>query len=155
MMTSKNLSHLGDAIRWALEIDDDPAAAAANWLARDIDPTCRSAIELVTFSSVPLEHLRQAKHAFKTMRMIGETKADRRLAGLLYIASIAAAIVYHDKRISRQSDRALLRALTKMAEDTSVANELRILATNALRLLPKPNQESTNGESSGKLTQEH
>lgn len=143
MNAKADRSQLSDVIRWALEVDGEPSTAAANWLARDIDSKCRSAIELVTLSSVPLEHLEQAKHVFKTMRMIGETKGDRRLGGQLYLAAIAAALVYHDQRISRQSDRALHRALTKMTVDTDVPNELRVLATNALRLLQPPD---VNGE---------
>lgn len=145
MTAHTDRSQLSDVIRWALEVEQEPATAAANWLARDIDPACRNAIELLTHSNVPLEHLRQAKHVFKTMRMIGETKADRRLGGQLYLAAIAAAIVYHDKRISRQSDRAMRRALTQMAEDKSVAPELQVLATNALHLLKAPD---VNGETS-------
>jgi hypothetical protein len=138
MNAKTDRSHLSDVIRWALEVEDEPATAAANWLARDIDATCRSAIDLVTLSGVPLEHLQQAKHVFKTMRMIGETKADRRLGGQLYLAAIASALAYHGRRISRQSDHTLHRALTQMADDSSAASELRVLARNALRKLKPP-----------------
>lgn len=141
---------LSDVVRWALEVQEQPATAAANWLARDIDPDCRSAIQLLTNSTIPLEHLRQAKHVFKTMRMVGETKADRRLGGQLYLAAIAAAIVYHDKRISRQSDRAVRRALVHMTEEKKIAPELQVLANNALRLMNAP---EINGEvSTGRNT---
>jgi hypothetical protein len=143
-MTAKtDRSQLSDVIRWALEVEDEPAMAAANWLARDIDSNCRSAIDLLTLSTVPLDHLQQAKHVFKTMRMVGETKADRLLGGQLYLASIAAGLVHHGKRISRQSDRALRSALMRMVDDASVPNELRVLASNALRRLDMP---GTNGQ---------
>jgi hypothetical protein len=130
-------SHLSDVIRWALEVDDRPEVAAANWLARDIDPTCETAVELLTRSGVPLEHRKQAKQAFKTMRMIGETPADRRLGGQLYLAAIASALVHDGSSISRQSNAALVRALKRMIVDSSVKNDLRVLAKRALAVLER------------------
>jgi len=145
MTTRTDRSQLSDVIRWALEVEDAPAMAAANWLARDINPDCPSAVALVTGASVPVQQLEQAKHVFKTMRMLGETKADRRLGGQLYLAAIAAALVHHGTRISRQSDRALQRALAKMVDDTTAPQELRTLASYALRWLGPP---ETNGRAS-------
>lgn len=123
------------ALQWALESASDPATAAADWLARDIDPAAASATDLLTSPRVTLKQLQQAKNVYKTMRVLGETRADRRTGGRLYLASIAAAIVVHNERISRQSDAALARALEDMRHDDRVAYALRRLADSALALI--------------------
>ncbi len=123
---------LGDTFRWALETALDPSMAAANWLARDIDPDGRSAVELLTCPEVPLTYLHKAKDAFKMMRRVGETAADRRVAARLYAASIAAAILHHDRRISQQSDAALRRAFTALVDDDGMPPQLRSMVGAAL-----------------------
>lgn len=126
---------LGDTFRWVLETAHDPSMAAADWLARDVDPEGRSAIELLTCPEVPLAHLEKAKDAFKTMRRLGETAADRRVAARLYAAAIAAALLHHDRRISRQSDTALRRALTALVDDDGTPPPLRSMVVAALETL--------------------
>ncbi len=123
---------LTDVLRSAVEASVDPAMAAADWLARDIDPTRSSAIELLTDPDVDAETLAKAKDVYKTMRILGETSADRRLAARLYAAAIAAALVHHGRRISRQSLPALTRALRSLHEDVEAAEPLRHLAGTAL-----------------------
>ena len=123
---------LSDALRSAVEAAVDPAMAAADWLARDIDPNQPSAVALLTDPDVSLETLKKAKDVYKTMRILGETAADRRLAARLYAASIGAALVCHDHRISRQSDSALKRGLQSLTEDMEAPNPLRQLAGTAL-----------------------
>ena len=76
--------------------------------------------------------LKKAKDVYKTMRILGETAADRRLAARLYAASIGAALVRHDQRISRQSDSALKRGLQSLHEDAEVPDPLLQLAGTAL-----------------------
>ena len=123
---------LSDALRSAVEAALDPAMAAADWLARDLDPDQPSAVALLTDPDVSLETLRKAKDVYKTMRILGETPADRRLAARLYAASIGAALVRHNHRISRQSDSALKRGLQSLHEDAEVPDPLRQLAGTAL-----------------------
>jgi hypothetical protein len=123
---------LSDALRSAVEAAVDPAMAAADWLARDIDPGQPSAIAMLTNPSVSLETLKKAKDVYKTMRILGETSADRRLAARLYAASIGAALIHHQCRISRQSDSALKRGLQSLHEDAEVPDPLRQLAGTAL-----------------------
>ena len=113
----------------------DPALAAADWLARDIDPNCSGAIDLITAMNVKLEHLQQAKSAFKTMRVLGELSSDRRLAAKLYAATIAAGLVRFNCRISRQSDDALRRGLQALLDDTRLPDRLRDLAGGGLCIL--------------------
>ncbi len=123
---------LSDVLRSAVEASVDPAMAAADWLARDIDPTWNSAIELLTDPDVDATTLTKAKDVYKTMRILGETSADRRLAARLYAAAIAAALVRHGQRISRQSQAALKRALQTLHEDAEAPEQLRHLAGAAL-----------------------
>lgn len=132
---SSSSSSIHDALRWAIEEHKDPAMAAADWLVRDIDPDAPSAVALLTGNNVSLKKLKLAKDAFKTMRIVGETASDRSLASRLYCAAIASAMVHHGERISRQSDRAMLKGLDSMARDVQVAEELRELARTALRLM--------------------
>ncbi|MEE9129073.1 MAG: hypothetical protein V3T84_03575 [Phycisphaerales bacterium] len=134
-MTTIPREQLSDVIRCALEASIDPAMAAADWLARDIDPNYSTAIGLITDRSVSLEHLQQAKSVFKTMRVLGELSADRRLAAKLYAATIAAGLVRFNCRISRQSDDALRRGLQTLLDDVMMPDRLRDLAGAALCIL--------------------
>jgi hypothetical protein len=132
MATRKRLS---DALRSAVESTVDPAMAAADWLARDIEPDCASAVDLLSDTTVSLETLKKAKDVYKTMRILGETPADRRLAARLYAASIGAALVVHRTRISRQSDAALKRGLQSLQDDAEAPDSLRKVAGMALCVL--------------------
>jgi hypothetical protein len=131
-MSSAIRERLSDALRSAVEAAVDPAMAAADWLARDIDPQQPSAVALLTDPDVSLESLKKAKDVYKTMRILGETAADRRLAARLYAASIGAALIRHNDRISRQSDSALKRGLLSLTEDAEAPDPLRKLAGMAL-----------------------
>lgn len=134
-MTVSMREHLSDALRSAVEASLNPAMAAADWLARDIDPQRPTAVALLSDPEVPIESIRKAKNAFKTMRILGETSADRRLAARLYAAAIAAGLLHHGQRISRQSNRALRRGLQSLQEDESMPKPIRRLAEGALVML--------------------
>lgn len=123
---------LSDVLRSAVAASLNPAMAAADWLARDIDPACQSAVDLLTRPDASLDDLRKAKDVYKTMRILGETAADRRLAARLYAAAIASALVHHSRQISRQSNSALRRALSSLHEDQKAPDPLRQLAGTAL-----------------------
>ena len=134
-MHDVNKTQLSDALRWALEAEADPAMASADWLAMDIDASQPSAVALLTDPSVSLSQLREAKAVYKTMRIVGETSADRRLGARLYAASIAAGLVRHGQRISRQSEAALQRAFRGLMNDEAMPATLRDIAGKALCLL--------------------
>lgn len=134
-MTTILREQLSEVIRSALEASMNPAMATADWLARDIDPNCSGAIDLITATDVKLEQLQQAKSAFKTMRVLGELSADRRLAAKLYAATIAAGLVRFNCRISRQSDAALRRGLQTLLDDTKLPDRLRDLGGGGLCIL--------------------
>lgn len=120
---------------WAIEFDEDPAMAAADWLARDVKPGCASAVELLTSTETDLKTLDRAKSVYKTLRIVGETAADRRLGGRMYAAAIASALVLHGSRISRQSDQALVRGFEDLAEDSTMPEAIRDLAMRAVGLM--------------------
>ena len=137
-MSTNDQTQLAEAIRWALATSTDPAFASADWIAADIDSSHPNVVSLLTDPDVDLARLRQAKSAFKTMRLVGETSADRRLGARLYAAAIAAGLVWHERRISRQSDGALRRAFTGLLDDGVMPRKLRDLAGRALNLLGEP-----------------
>ncbi len=132
MVTRQQLS---DVLRSAQEISANPSMAAADWLAHDIDPNRRSAVELLTDANVSVENLRKAKDVYKTMRILGESSTDRRVAARLYAATIGAGLVHRGKRISRQSDAALKRGLEALQADMDMPEPLRRLAEASLILL--------------------
>ena len=134
-MNSGETRQLGETLRWALDMSADPAMASADWLAADIDPTQSSAAALLTNANITLSQLRKAKSAFKTMRIVGETAADRRVGARLYAASIAAGLVWHGRRISRQSESALKRAFKSLLDDERMPAGLRDMAGKALCVL--------------------
>jgi len=127
-MSAAKREQLGEALRWALELTNNPSTAAADWLARDLDPTKATAQELLSDGNISLDTLKKAKNAFKTMRIVGEHAADRRLGGRMYLAAIAAGVIYHSTRISTQSDGALLKALKEFIKDDGMPEKLRDLA---------------------------
>ena len=135
MLTRQQLS---EVLRSAQEVSADPAMAAADWLARDIDPQYSTAVELLTDTGVSIENLRKAKDVYKTMRILGESSTDRRVAARLYAATIGAGLIHHGKRISRQSDAALTRGLEALQADMEMPEPLRRLAEAALIMLEAP-----------------
>ncbi|MFM7133929.1 MAG: hypothetical protein ACKO0W_06400 [Planctomycetota bacterium] len=129
------LSALGDTIRWAVELDGDPALAGATWLTREIVPGARDPFEAIIAPATSLEALSELKNAFKLLRTSGRTAAERSLAARLYAATIAAALVRHRSRISSQSDPALVRAFGELVADDSMPERLRELASLAIGLV--------------------
>jgi len=134
-MDSCSETRMSEALRWALESSSDPARAAADWLVRDISPHHESAWAMLADSSVSMAELHQAKTAFKTMRIMGETVADRRHAARLYAATIAAARVRHGESITRQSQGAIRRALETLEQDVEVPEPVRSMIGLALCMM--------------------
>ena len=133
--TPPSEERLAQVLRWVMETSNQQAIASADWLARDINDQCNSAVDLLISDHTTLVQLRQAKSVFKTMRIVGETSADRRIGARLYAASIAAGLVRFNQRISRQSNRALLRGFTGLLNDRRMSSNLRDLAGMALCML--------------------
>lgn len=125
-------TRMGEALRWAIEAANDPSMAAADWLTRDICSQYSDAFSLLVDPEVSIEHLRDAKTAFKTMRILGENISDRQLAARLYAGAIAAALVRHGERISSQTDETLQRAMVALQADTDLPESLRSIAELAI-----------------------
>ena len=126
---------LSDALRWAVSGSMDPDLSAADWLAADIDAARPTAVALLTDPATPLKHLEQAKDAYKTLRIVGETSPQRGIGARLYAATIAAALVNHGRRISSQSNAALKRAFQRLLDDEQIPARLRDLGGKALCVL--------------------
>jgi len=124
-----------DALRWALDSISQPSMTAADWLARDINPSHSTVVGLLTDPRLTLTQVRQAKTVFKTMRIVGETSADRRIGARMYAAAIAAALARFRVRVSTQSDAALLRGFQGLLDDRSMPMPLRDIAGTALVVL--------------------
>ena len=131
-MNTPMQKNLSDALQWALDAMHYPAMTSADWLARDIDPNQPTAAAFLTNPDITLQHVRQAKSVFKTLRIVGETSADRRIGARMYAAAIAAGIVRFGTRISTQSDRAVHKGLQALLDDRAMPTPLRDLAGSAL-----------------------
>jgi hypothetical protein len=132
---------LSDALRWALDAMHYPAMTSADWLARDIDPEQPTAAAFLTNPDLTLGQIKQAKSVFKTLRIVGETSAERRIGARMYAAAIAAGIVRFNCRVSRQSDRAVKRGLTSLLDDRGMPMPLRDLAGSALNILKHESED--------------
>lgn len=135
MEPAGDAKQIGQPLRWALDSLHEPAMAAADWLARDIDPNQSSACGLLADPKITLAQVRQAKNVFKTMRIVGEKSADRHVGARMYAAAIAAGMVRHNVLVSRQSDAALLRAFQGLLDDARMPKPLRDLAGMAICVL--------------------
>ena len=124
--------HMSDILRWALDSLHEPAIAAADWLARDIDPEQPTSTSLLTNPKITLLQVKQAKSVFKTMRIVGEKSADRRVGARMYAAAIAAGLVRHQRLISRQTPQALKRGFENLLDDQRMPQPLRDLAGMAI-----------------------
>ena len=132
---AQSSSMQGQALQWALDVMHEPAMAAADWLARDIDPSQPSAVALLTNPDITLAQIRQAKSVFKTMRIVGEKAADRRTGARMYAVAIAAALVRFGEKISTQSNDALDRGFQGVINDRRMPEEFRNMAGKAICVL--------------------
>lgn len=133
---SDTASKLSDTLRWAFELDKSPALAGATWLTREIIPDAKDPFEAILAPGTSLDALRELKNAYKMLRTTGVTAAERSLAARLYAATIAAALVRYKSSISTQAQAALTRAFTELADDDSMPEQLREVASLALTCPP-------------------
>jgi hypothetical protein len=138
------------ALTWILASARTPDLAIADLLVRDLDPGCAGVVDLLTSDRTPVEILARAKGLFKTLRMAGETRHDRRMGAILYACTIAAALVRFDEHISVQRRDTLRKAFVQIEADAALPPELRALARDALARVtasktapPQPPTEST------------
>lgn len=128
-------------LSWIRASAGTPDMAIADLLARDLDPACQGAVDLLTSDATPVEILARAKGLFKTLRIAGETRHDRRMGAVLYASAIAAALVRFDERISVQRRDTLRRAFAQVESDAALPPELRAIARDAIARLTAPRAE--------------
>lgn len=134
-MIPRSRNELGTALGWAVETESDPSMATADWLVQDASPGTLGIFSLVNDPTIPLEVLVQLKGAFKAWRIMGENARDRRMAACCYALVIAAGLVHKQRRISSQSDAALLRSFQTIRLDKTCAEHVRGLVEQAIRVL--------------------
>ena len=140
-MIPKSRTELGTALGWAVETESDPSMATADWLVQDAMPGSKGIFAMVNDPTVPVETLVQLKNAFKAWRIMGENPRDRRMAACCYALVIAAGLVHRGRRISSQSDSALLRSLQTIRLDKTCSDRVRGLVEQAIRLLQSPSAD--------------
>jgi len=123
-------------IEWAMDTDIDPVFTLANWLVQDALDTNSSAVEVLTSRETTVDEFRILKRLFKQLRTQGELPADRRLGARLYAASIAGALVFHDRLTTTQKSPRLLEAFRELAVDRDMPDELVELAVRASTMMP-------------------
>ncbi|MCH2144321.1 MAG: hypothetical protein MK082_04145 [Phycisphaerales bacterium] len=119
-------------IEWAMETDVDPIFMLANWLVRDVIETAEGAVQVTTSKDTTLDQYRTLKRIFKQLRTQGELPADRRLGARLYAASIAGALVHHDRLITAQSSDRLRTAFDDFTRDGDMPDVLIELVRKAM-----------------------
>lgn len=133
---SDTASKLSDTLRWAFELDQSPALSGATWLTREIIPDAKDPFDAILAPGTSVEALCELKNAYKMLRTTGVTAAERSLAARLYAATIAASLVRYKTMISTQAPAALLRAFTELAEDDTMPERLREIASLAISCQP-------------------
>ncbi len=131
-----NSDPLSDSLRWALALGREPARSPIDWLAVELDPRAADAADAILRvdddSRRDLERLVLLKSGFKTLRIGGESIADRRLAARFYAASIAGGVVRHRCWISNQRPDRAIEAMRDLLDDDSMPSNLRALARAAI-----------------------
>ena len=129
---------LRETLAWVLHSLEQPAVAAGDWIAYEVDPARGSATALLTDPTVPLSRIRRARVLWSALRAEGERAEERTMGSRLAIAAAAAAWLFHGERISNHDDQALLAAFRSVTADDSVPEPVRTMVTMAERKLTGP-----------------
>lgn len=127
---------LYQTLEWVLHSLDDPALAAADWVAQEVDPSRPSAEELLGDPQTPLSRVVRARSFYMALRADGEGAPERTLGGRMAIVAAAAALVYYNERITPHDDAALAAAFRAAEQDPAVPAQLRALLKKAIEALP-------------------
>ena len=122
-------------LEWILDAASSPAITLTTWIAREIEPTATSAVDLLVDPKTPLVTLLACKDAFKGLTIDAETHDDRTIGAVYYAVAIAAAMANHRTRITRQSSHALEHAFRNIWIDESADLLLRDIAWRAFLTL--------------------
>lgn len=127
---------LSDSLRWALALGTEPERAMVDWMAVELVPGSRDAVDAITRPAedpnADRRRLDVLKSGFKSLRIGAESSSDRRLAARCYAATIAAGVVRHGRWITTQRPGKALEALRDLEADEEIATPLRELASAAI-----------------------
>jgi hypothetical protein len=126
---------LRETLAWVLRSLDDPANAAGDWIAYEVDEMRGSAVSLLTDPTTPLSRIRRARVLWSALRAEGETPEERTMGSRLAIAAAAAALLFHGERITPHDDAALETAMRSVVADEAVAAEIRTMVRMAQKKL--------------------
>lgn len=126
---------LRETLEWVLRSFDQPAVAAGDWIAHEVDPSRPSATALLTDPTTPVSRIRRARVLWAALRAEGETAGERAMGSRLAVAAAAAAFLFHGERISNHDDDALLNAMRSVLADEAVPAEVRTMVRMAERKL--------------------
>ena len=96
----------------------------------------RSLLALLQDPGTPLRHLRAIKEYAKEKTVAAETEAQYEAAGVVYYGAMAAALLSHDRRISRHSLRQLQESFVALNTKEWIVSELRLLFERAAEHRP-------------------
>lgn len=127
---------LYQTLEWVLRSLEDPALAAADWVAQEVDHTRPSAVALLTDPEAPLSRVERARSFYMALRADGETVLERTMGGRMALAAAASALVHHRERITSHDDAALAAAFRAAEQDDAVPPPIRTLLRRAISQLP-------------------
>ncbi len=126
---------LRDTLSWVLHSIEQPASAAGDWIAYEVDPSRASPAALLCDPSTPVSRLRRARILYAALRADGETTEERTLGSRLAVACAAAAFLFHGERLTSHDDAALLASFRSAAADEGLDPKVREMVSAAERRL--------------------
>jgi hypothetical protein len=126
---------LRETLAWVLRSIDEPAQAAGDWIAYEVDEVRGTAVGLLTDPTTPLSRIRRARVLWSALRAEAETAEERTMGSRLAIAAAASALLFHGERISTHDDAALDAAMRSVTADDAVPAEIRVMVRMAQKKL--------------------
>ena len=126
---------LRDTLAWVLHSLEQPASAAGDWIAYEVDPSRASPAALLCDPSTPVSRLRRARILYAALRADGDTAGERTLGSRLAVACAAAAYLFHGERLTNHDDAALLASFRSTASDGGLDPKVREMVDAAERRL--------------------
>lgn len=126
---------LRETLAWVLRSLEQPASAAGDWIAYEVDPARASAAALLCDPSTPVSRLRRARILYAALRADGDTAGERTLGSRLAVACAAAAYLFHGERLTNHDDAALLASFRSTASGDGLDPKVREMVNAAERRL--------------------
>ena len=126
---------LRDTLAWVLHSIEQPASAAGDWIAYEVDPARATTAALLCDPATPVSRLRRARILYAALRADGDTAGERTLGSRLAVACAAAAYLFHGERLTNHDDAALLASFRSTASDDGLDPKVREMVGAAERRL--------------------